>query len=80
MVIKKEIAAKLNKIEIAFDPSLGWPNGADIFYECLICRDIISSIEDAECRCSNLYVDAAAGRAGAKREKDVRLLKMNSTR
>jgi len=80
MAIPKEIAAKLEKLEVTFDPSLGWPNGSDLYYECLICGDIVRSSEEDECRCGNIYVDAAAGRAGAKRGQEVRLLKIVLTK
>jgi hypothetical protein len=50
MTIPKEIAANLDKLEVAFDPSVGWPNGSDLYYECLICGDLVHSSEDDECR------------------------------
>jgi len=50
---------------INFDPQKRWPSGTDLFYECLQCGEELSSIEDSDCLCHNLYVDASVGRIGA---------------
>lgn len=79
MAISKEIAAKLATHKIPFDPALGWPNAEDLYYECLICGDFVHSSEDDECKCGNMYVDAAAGRAGARSEQKIRLIKVTKS-
>ena len=76
MPITKEAAAKFTKHEVSFDPAIGWPNAEDLYYECLICGEFVHSSENDECKCRNIYVDAAAGRAGARDEHKVRLVKI----
>jgi hypothetical protein len=75
MPITKQNANKFKKEELKFDPRVGWPNGDDLFYQCLVCGDFVCSVKEDECQCRNVYVDAAAGRAGAKDEQKVRLVK-----
>ena len=64
-----------NRQYIHFDPQEGWFSGKGLFYECLLCGKAISSTEDSDCTCHNLYVDASAGRIGAKQEDKVRLFR-----
>ena len=76
MPITKRDSDKFKKEELGFDPKLGWPNADDLFYHCLVCGDLVCSAKDDQCQCRNIYVDAAAGRAGAKEEQKVRLIKL----
>jgi len=61
-------------IYIEYDFSKGWPAGEDLFYECQLCGVIVSTIQDGECNCGNIYVDVSSARAGAKDESKVRLV------
>lgn len=63
-----------NKIReyLDFDPTVGWPAGDGIFYECQKCKSVVSTKEDGDCKCHNLYVDATCGRIGAKEPDKVR--------
>ena len=63
-------------IYIEHDFSTGWPAGADLFYECQICGVRLSSIQDGQCTCGKLFVDASGARAGADDELQVRLMKL----
>lgn len=58
---------------IEFDPAKGWPAGSFLYYECMICGSIVNSMKDGTCACRNLYIDASAGRMGAKDVGKVRL-------
>lgn len=63
------------RIYIPFDPSVGYPFGDDLYYECLKCGAVIpSSPQDyIECTCGNIWVDPGYGRVGVK---DNRLLRI----
>ncbi len=61
---------------ISFNPSEGWPFGKDLYYECQFCKELVSSVENGECSCGNLYVDSDAGRAGAKDEDKIKLFQL----
>ena len=54
------------RVYIKFEPnqSKGYPSGKKIFYECLICGEVIESMPAhfAECKCQNITVDASGGR------------------
>jgi hypothetical protein len=63
---------------IAHDFSTGWPVGTDLYYECQICGDLVPTVQDGQCRCGNVYVDASGDRAGANDESKVRLVKKTS--
>ena len=63
-------------IYIEHDFSTGWPAAEDLFYECQLCGVRLSSIQDGECTCGNVFVDASGGRAGADDDLKVRLVKV----
>ena len=63
---------RMKREYIDFDPSVGWPAGEGIYYECRKCGSIVSTTEDGGCKCNNLYVDASCGRIGAKEPAQVR--------
>lgn len=79
MALRKESVRPEQICSEPFDPKKGWPNGIDIYYECMICGDFVHSTEDDECRCRNVFVDAGSGRAGAKREVEVKVVKISSS-
>ena len=64
---------------INFDPKQGWPTGTDLFYECSQCGKELSSMEDSDCLCHNLYVDASAGRIGANDLSKIRLFRITKS-
>jgi hypothetical protein len=63
------------RIEVPFDPSVGYPFGNNLYYECLKCGVIIpSSPKDCiQCACGNIRIDPDYGRVGVK---DSRLMKI----
>lgn len=54
------------------------PASDETFYQCVCCWDIVSSIpnDNVSCACGNVKVDVDAGRAGAKQEASMRVLKL----
>lgn len=49
---------------LPIEPDKGYPAGGDLFYECLVCGDVIPSIpdDDTRCKCRNLTVDVGFSR------------------
>lgn len=64
-----------NREYMPFDPNKGWPVGNDIFYECLECKCVLSSVIEGDCLCHNLYVDVDSGRIGANDVGKIRLFR-----
>ena len=59
---------------ISFNPSVGFPAGEKLRYECGICGDTVLSmpINAAACKCYNIIVDADAGRISVKDESKIK--------
>ena len=49
---------------LTFDPSKGYPMGAELYYECLTCGDVIPSMpdDDISCKCRNIMLDVGFSR------------------
>lgn len=58
-----------------FNPSVGFPAGEKLRYECGICGDMVLSMPTnaAACKCSNIIVDADAGRISVKDETRIKV-------
>lgn len=56
------------------DISKGLPSGETIYYECLLCGDILPSISEhgAACQCRNVIIDVYAGRVALKDANNLR--------
>jgi hypothetical protein len=67
---------KSNRQYISFKPNEGWPAANDLFYECLECNTILSSVIDGDCQCHNLYIEAYSGRMGANKLENIRLFRV----
>lgn len=66
---------KSNRKYRTFDPSVGYPAGAFLFYECLRCGDIVPSMPDdsAHCTCRNVMIDVDYGRISVQDVSQIRL-------
>ncbi|KUM52367.1 hypothetical protein AR688_08680 [Rheinheimera sp. EpRS3] len=53
-----------------FNLDHGYPVGKGIYYECIICGDVIPSHpeEGMGCSCRNIFIDVDAGRVSIKNE------------
>ena len=60
---------------IKFNPVFGYPVDHNLFYECLICGDIISSIplENWYCKCRNIMIDIDYGRIDIQEASKIKL-------
>ena len=73
-----DFADRLDGVELMFQSSAGWPAGADLYYQCGICGDIVASqpAESSMCTCRNIRIDIDYGRfAMGGGDGSVRLLK-----
>lgn len=57
----------------------GYPAGKSIFYECLICETVLSSLPShaVACKCRNVIIDTDAGRIAVKSAKKIRIFLEN---
>jgi hypothetical protein len=69
------------KIYIPFDPSVGYPFGDDLFYECLKCGTSIPSLPEdwVECACRNIQIDAGFGRVAVKDHQLMKIFRLART-
>jgi len=46
------------------EPDKGYPAGKNLYYECLVCGDVIPSRpdDDLSCKCRNIMIDVGYGR------------------
>lgn len=58
----------MRKNDLTFDPSLGYPQGSNIYYECGQRGAVIPSQPDdgIGCSCRNIFIDVDAGRVSVK--------------
>ena len=63
---------------ITFDPSAGYPAGANLYYECLSCGQTIPSrpTESLECKCGNIAIDTGYGRLDINNHNAARLFEI----
>lgn len=63
---------------VRFDPALGYLGGPQLFYECLLCGDVVPSIppKPTDCQCRNIIVDIDAGRMNIRDHTSARLFEM----
>ena len=64
-----------NIIYLDHDFDKGWPSGGDLYYRCAQCGDFVPSTRDGHCTCGNIYVDTGYGRAGAKDQSKISLVR-----
>lgn len=60
---------------VEFIKKEGFPAGNKTFYECTICHSVITSVPEffISCKCSNIEVDATAGRVIVKDKKSFKI-------
>ena len=58
-----------------FDPSVGYPAGPNLIFECLKCGESIPSrpSDNVSCKCHNIMIDVDYGRIRIKDYAQVRL-------
>lgn len=59
-----------------FDPAKGYPAAKGLFYECLICGEVVPSLPDddyAKCKCHNIYIERGYGRMAVSEPERIRL-------
>lgn len=63
--------------QVVHDFTKGYPKEPDLFYQCLICNDILPSspAESVSCMCDNLAIDVEWGRLAVNDKTKVRLLR-----
>jgi hypothetical protein len=61
---------------ISFNPRKGYPVGADLFYRCRACGEVIPSQpgDSMGCSCGNIFIDIDYARISVKRDRDIELL------
>ncbi len=66
------------KVYVSYDPSKGYPGGRNLYYECLICGDSISSLPkgNVECRCGNIVIDVDSDQLHMRNSNMVRAYKL----
>ena len=59
---------KENRKYVSFNPDSGYPAGENMYYECLGCGEVFSSMPDDSvvCSCRNLAIDIDYGRVSVK--------------
>jgi hypothetical protein len=69
------------RIYQGFDPQKGYPFGKDLFYECLLCGDILPSepADDTACKCRNIMIDVGYGRISIRYHGKVKLFRQVET-
>jgi hypothetical protein len=70
-------SGKTTREYIAIAPGQLYPFAKDIYYECLICGDVIPSTPDdsLSCKCDNVIIDAPQGRMNTADPTRVRLFR-----
>lgn len=63
------------RIYLEFNPANGFPAGANLWYECLKCGQVVLSRPDdsTSCRCRNIMIDVDYGRINIQKPQQVRL-------
>jgi hypothetical protein len=67
----------MKKVVIPFNFSTGFPTAVDLYYECLICGDMVQSHpqDNTHCKCENVFIDMEAGRVAVRDESQVQLVR-----
>lgn len=62
---------------VNFDSKKGYPVGADLYYECLLCGDVLASkpADDCSCKCRNIMIDIGYGRFSVRYNSKIRLFR-----
>lgn len=49
---------------LPIEPDKGYPAGKGLYYECLVCGDVIPSMpdDDTSCKCRNIMIDVGFSR------------------
>jgi hypothetical protein len=65
----------LRKEYLPFDPTQGYPAGDGLFYECLLCGTIVSSLptDSVGCVCGKIFIDVDYGRCAIREPASVKL-------
>ncbi len=66
------------KTYVDIDPQAGYPRGPDLFYECQICRSMLSSMpnDNIHCACLNIRIDVEAGRMAVRDQSRIKLVRI----
>jgi hypothetical protein len=69
------------KTYVDFDPTDGFPAGGNLFYECLICGQVLPSLpsESDGCSCGNIRIDVDYGRISIKDHNRIRLFSLDGS-
>lgn len=66
------------KTYVEFNAGAGFPQGADLYYECQECHTLLSSSpnDNTHCACFNIRIDVEAGRMAVRDHALVRLVRI----
>jgi hypothetical protein len=58
-----------------------YPFAKDLFYECMICGEVIPSMpyDAVDCACHNIWIDAPQGRMGVNDPSKLRLFRVSKS-
>lgn len=53
----------------------GYPGDPSIYYECMICGNVVPSLpkQSLSCKCSNIHIDIGQGRVAIRDLKKIRV-------
>ena len=69
---------KKNRNYRTYDPSKGYPVGSNLFYECMMCSEIVPSTptDSTYCSCRNIMIDVDYGRISIQDHSKARLFEI----
>ena len=70
---------KRNYIAIEPNQPKGYPSGKKVFYECVMCSGVVSSLPQyfEECECGNIEVDTSGGRMSVQHPEKMKIFKVS---
>jgi hypothetical protein len=75
---KREKRLDEHKRYQSFNPADGYPVGKDLYYECLVCGNVVPSLskKNVRCRCRNILVDSNYTRVEIREQAKVKLFSL----
>ncbi len=62
---------------LPIEPGKGYPAAGDLYYECMVCGEVIPSlpVDDTHCKCRNIMIDIGFSRMNIQDHSRARLFR-----